>query len=72
MLCTHTLPAKIDRRIETMMQRYEDSTISLIDYLSVLSYLICASRIGHIIIVKIKRFGYVGKVTQNVGKVRRT
>ena len=33
---------EIDRRIETMMQRFEDSTISLTDYLSGLSYLVCA------------------------------
>jgi len=62
---------EIDRRID-MMQRLKDSTISLTYYLSGLSYLVCASvteamqseRFGHV-----KRFSYVGKVTQNVGKV---
>ena len=34
---------EIDRRIEMMMQRFEDSTISLTDYLSGLCYLVCAS-----------------------------
>ena len=34
---------EMDRRIETMMQSFEDSTISLTDYLSGLSYLVCAS-----------------------------
>ena len=34
---------EIDRRIETMVQRFEDSVVSLIDYLSGLSYLVCAS-----------------------------
>ena len=34
---------EIDRRIETMMQKFEDSTISLTDYLFGLSYLVCAS-----------------------------
>ena len=34
---------EIDRRIETMVQRFKDSAISLIDYLSGLSYLVCAS-----------------------------
>ena len=32
-----------DRSIETMMQRLEDSTISLTDYFSGLSYLVGAS-----------------------------
>ena len=43
---------EIDRRIATMMQRFEDSTISLIDYLSGLSYLVCASvtdSYGHVL-----------------------
>ncbi len=34
---------EIDRRIETMMQRFEDSTINFSDYLSGVSYLVCAS-----------------------------
>ena len=34
---------EIDRKIKTMMQRFEDSTISLTDYLSGLSYLVCTS-----------------------------
>ena len=34
---------EIDRRIETMTQRLEDFTISLADYLSGISYLVCAS-----------------------------
>ena len=32
-----------DVLIEMMMQGFEDSTISMIDYLSGLSYLVCAS-----------------------------
>ena len=34
---------EMDRRIETMMQRLEDSMISLIGYLSELRYLVCVS-----------------------------
>ena len=47
---------EIDRRIETMMQRFEDSVISLTDYLSyyfVWNQLVCAS------VTKLKkRFGH--------------
>ena len=55
-----------------MMQKLEDSTISLIGYLSGLSYLVCASVTEAMhteTFVHVKRFGYVGKVTQNVGEV---
>ena len=44
---------EMDRRIETMMQSFEDSTISLTDYLSGLSYLVGAS---------VKRFGCILKL----------
>ena len=63
---------EIDGRIETMMQRLEGSTISLTDYFSGLSYLAGPGAFvtDRSCIQKIKRFAYVGKVTQNVGKVR--